>query len=129
VRIHLRHLKWPQLSMCLSDKVKHDCIYCQLVLAMTGDSNLGDHDIEIDTHNGNIEVTIPETFSLEFELLVIGSDHNRRKNYTIKSDFDLKIVEKEWRDSYEIFGTGKIGDGKHKVYINTTNGDIIIKKN
>jgi len=114
----------------LNGEIKATTFNGNVILAMIGDSNLGDHDIEIDTHNGNIDVTIPETFSLEFEVLVIDNrDQNRRrKKYTLMSEFDLQIDEKEFGDSYELFATGKTGDGKHKVYINVTNGNVTIKK-
>ena len=52
----------------------------------------------------------------------------RGKKDTIKSDFNLDIEEKERRGSYEVIGSGKIGDGKHRVNISATNGNVVIKK-
>lgn len=100
-----------------------------VIFTMIGESNTGDHGIDIETLNGDVEVTIPENFSMSFEIYVTEDNGSQRKEkYTIKSDFNLNIEEKERRDSYEVIGSGKIGDGKHRVNISATNGNVIIKK-
>lgn len=100
-----------------------------IIFTTIGDSNTGDHGIDIETLNGDVEVTIPENFSMSFEIYVTEDNGSPKKGrYTIKSDFNLNIEEKERRDSYEVIGSGKIGDGKHRVNISATNGNVIIKK-
>ena len=101
-----------------------------VIFTMSGDSNTGDHWIDIETLNEDVEVTIPENFSMSFEIYVTEDNDNssRKESYTIKSDFNLDIEEKQRRGSYEVIGSGKIGDGKHRVNISATNGNVIIKK-
>ncbi len=98
---------------------------------MVGDSDAGDHGIDITTTNGSVEITIPADFDMRFDIHVTASDNNRRRErYEIRSDFDLKIEEKDYRggESYDVYGEGVIGKGTHVVNISTTNGNVIIKK-
>lgn len=84
-------------------------------------------DLDIETLNGNVEIEIPENFSLEFDIEVRSEDRGAR--YEIISDFDLDIQsEDSRRRRYKVRGKGKIGGGRHKVHIRTTNGDVILKR-
>ena len=105
-----------------------------ITVVMTGDASGPDHSVELSTMGGEIELTLPKNIDADFDVHLIYTKDSR-KDYEIKSDFDLKIEEKSKDWDYdkgeakkEIIGTGKTGTGKHNIFIKTVNGDITIKK-
>ena len=113
--------------------VKASTMGGDIEINMTGDPEKGDRDVNISSMGGDIELTLPEGISAEFDVR-INYTRNSRQDYEIKSDFPLNIKEDEdWKykngDPHkEITASGKTGSGKNKIYINTNNGDITIKK-
>jgi DUF4097 and DUF4098 domain-containing protein YvlB len=105
-----------------------------VTVIMTGDASGPDHSVDLSTMGGEIELTLPNNIDANFDIHLVYTKDSR-KDYEIKSDFDLKIEEKSEDWDYhkgearkEIIGTGKAGSGKHNIYIKTVNGDITIKK-
>lgn len=105
-----------------------------ITVVMTGNASGPDHSVELSTMGGEIELTLPKNIDANFDVHLVYTKDSR-KDYEIKSDFELKIEEKSKDWDYdkgearkEIIGTGKTGSGKHNIYIKTVNGDITIKK-
>jgi len=100
---------------------------------MVGDPAKGDRHVEITSLGGDIELTVPAKLSMDVEirLTIYRNGHNE---YRIRDDFNLKVeADKEWlkRDGKEIKvirATGRTGDGRNKVVLHTTNGNITLRK-
>jgi DUF4097 and DUF4098 domain-containing protein YvlB len=93
-----------------------------------------DGGIEIGTGTGDVRVMLPADFSADFDI-DLGYTKDSRRDFEIKCDFDIKLEHTdEWEydggsPKKHIYGTGTIKNGKHKIKIRTTNGDVrIIKK-
>ncbi len=102
-------------------------------VVMTGNPEKGERHVELSSMGGDIELTLPKELSADFDIELIFTK-NSRKNYKIRSDFDLKIEESDdWEYSRGtprkyIRGTGSVKGGKHSVSVSTINGEIRIKK-
>lgn len=86
----------------------------------------GRRSIDIETLNGNVELEIPENYSLDFDVLV--ESRGDRSRYDIDSDFPLDIEDDSHRRDVHIRGTGRLNDGDHRVRIRATNGDVVLKR-
>jgi DUF4097 and DUF4098 domain-containing protein YvlB len=90
-------------------------------------------EIEITSHSGDLRVVLPQNFPAIFEIELAYTIHSNR-NYEIISDFDLNQEEtKQWDYSRGtarryILGSGSIGSGKHRIKLNTINGNIYLKE-
>lgn len=95
-------------------------------LRMVGDPD-NKRDLDITTLNGDVEIEIPENYSLAFDIEIESKD--RHREHEIISDFDLEIQSDDaGRRRYRVYGEGELGDGRHKVKIRATNGDVILKR-
>ncbi len=100
---------------------------------MTGDPKKGKRDVDISSMGGEIVLTLPEGISADFDITLTYTKDSKQ-NYQIKSDFPLEISEsKAWdfeqgNARKKITGTGKTKEGKHRIQLETINGDITIKK-
>jgi len=100
---------------------------------MTGDPENGRRDVTLSSMGGNIELTLPEGISADFDIRLTYTRRSRQ-DYQIISDFKLDTEESdEWEynngDARKtIDGRGKSGSGKNLIKISTVNGDIRIKK-
>ena len=120
--------------MSIDGWVKATTMGGDVTVVMTGNASGPDHSVELSTMGGEITLTLPKNIDADFDVHLVYTKDSR-KDYEIKSDFDLNIEEKnkDW-DYYkgqarkEIIGTGKTGSGKHNIYIKTVNGDITINK-
>ncbi len=105
-----------------------------VILNMVGNPAEGKRDIELDTMNGDVELFFPENFPMNVDIEIRNDYDGRNRNkyrekYKIISDYDLEIEEKERRrGDYQVFGRGKVGNGKHRVRINAVNGDVYLRK-
>lgn len=99
---------------------------------MTGDPQQGKRDVDISSMGGEIELTLPEGISADFDITLTYTKDSEQ-DYQIKSDFPLDISEsKEWDFKHgearkTITGTGKTKGGDHRIQLETINGDITIK--
>jgi len=104
-----------------------------ITVKMTGDPSDGKRDVDISSMGGTIILTLPADISCTFDIRQTLTKGNDDK-YEIKSDFDLDIeYDKDWNHSRGSArkthkARGKAGSGSNRVKIETTNGDIIIKK-
>ncbi|MBN2185635.1 MAG: DUF4097 family beta strand repeat protein [Candidatus Krumholzibacteriota bacterium] len=100
---------------------------------MVGGPDDKKRDVELKSMGGDIELTVPEGMSMDFDIEIAYTKKSKR-NYRIESDFDMKIEEtKEWKSRWGqkrkyIYGTGVIRDGANSIKIRTTNGNVRIKK-
>ncbi|MCP4546344.1 MAG: hypothetical protein GY835_07755 [bacterium] len=99
------------------------------------EGSLGDtmEDIELITGLGEIELFLPRQASIELDI-ELAYTRRSRGNYEIDCDFEIDIEETEdWDYSYGgnpkkyILGTAEMNGGRQKVYIRTTNGNVVIK--
>ena len=104
-----------------------------VTVTMVGDPGKGERHVELKSKGGNLELTVPEGLSMDFDIeLAYTKDANRK--YKIVSDFDIEIKETDkWKRKWGskrkyIYGTGTVGGGEHKITLKTVNGDIIIRK-
>ncbi len=102
-------------------------------VTMVGDVKQGDRNVDLSSMGGEITLTLPENMSIDFNVKLTYTKHSEG-DYKILCDFPIKIEESEDWDYSKgsarkyITGTGKVGDGKYRVHLETTNGDITIKK-
>ena len=102
---------------------------------MIGDPAKGTHTVLLKSHGGDVTLYVPPGLSMNLDL-EIGYTKHAEGNYEIISDFPMTLKEtatwaREGRGGdlmKHIYGTGAVAGGKHKVRIETTNGNIILKK-
>jgi DUF4097 and DUF4098 domain-containing protein YvlB len=100
---------------------------------MIGDPDKGDREVNLSSMGGDILLTVPAGLSMDFDIKLTYTER-RDEEYGIQCDFPITIQESESWDystgspKKYIYGTGQVKDGKHKIKIETINGDIIIKK-
>ncbi|MDQ7818615.1 MAG: hypothetical protein RDU14_16440 [Melioribacteraceae bacterium] len=100
---------------------------------MIGDPNKGERNVTLTSMGGDITLTVPSGLSMDIEV-EIAFTKKYDGDVKIESDFKLnEEVSKEWikkKGSARKFLTGKasVGDGKHKIKINTINGNVYLKK-
>jgi DUF4097 and DUF4098 domain-containing protein YvlB len=100
---------------------------------MVGEENGTRRSANISSKGGEITLTVPAGLSVQFDL-ELAYTRNSRQNYTITSDFPLQVRDTpNWdysRGSPKkfIYGTGVSGGGKHRIRIETINGNITIKR-
>jgi hypothetical protein len=100
---------------------------------VTGGNN-GDKNISLVSMGGDITLTVPAELSMDIDI-ILSYTKNREGDYDIKSDFDLKKeVSDKWENKHggtprkNIHASGKTGEGKYKVKIETINGNVILKR-
>jgi DUF4097 and DUF4098 domain-containing protein YvlB len=104
-----------------------------VTVAMTGDPASGKREVELTSFSGDIELTVPANLAMTLDL-ELAYTKGKSGRYSIKSDFPVQTKESEEWDRKDgsprkyIHGSGKIGEGTHRVRIRTINGDIILKK-
>ncbi len=88
---------------------------------------------EFFTGKGDVTLELPADISVEFDI-DLGYTRNSSRNFKIISDFDMDVEHtNEWDYDHgsprkHIYGTGKIGGGRHKIKIRNTNGNVRIRK-
>lgn len=100
---------------------------------MIGDPSKGDRSVSLNSMGGDITLTVPAGLSMDIEI-EIAFTKNYEGDVKIESDFKLnEEISKEWIKSKGsarkyLKGKASIGDGKHKIRINTINGNVYLKK-
>lgn len=102
-----------------------------IVAKMVGDPKHGKRDVDITSHAGDIELTVPEGLSMSVDLQIDCSSH-RDSHCQIISDFPLRQQkETHLEDGYgtqKILARGEIAGGSNRIRIRTVNGNIVLKK-
>ncbi|HOI29382.1 MAG TPA: hypothetical protein PLZ15_06425 [Melioribacteraceae bacterium] len=100
---------------------------------MIGDPDKGERSVSLTSMGGDITLTVPAGLSMDIEV-EIAFTKKYEGDVKIISDFKLnEEVSKEWiknKGSARKILTGKasVDGGKHKVKINTINGNVYLKK-
>jgi len=105
-------------------------------VTMVGNPAEKNRDVYISSKGGDITLVVPAGLSMDVDIrLAYTKDSwHDSKSYRIESDFELKEERtNEWDDEYGsprkyVTGKGKIGDGKHRIRVETINGNVYLKK-
>jgi len=88
-----------------------------------------DHAVELGSTGGTIRLTLPEKLPATIEAQIRTSRHDyQTERYDIYSDFPLTKSEPEKFGDVVIKSTGDINGGGDPIRLETTSGDIYIKK-
>ena len=96
---------------------------------MVGDPSDGERDVRLDSKSGDIVLALPAGMSMEIDITLAITKSSRRR-FQIQSDFDLDIRESDGWDHSQgsprkyIYGKATIGDGQHRIKIETINGNV-----
>jgi len=99
---------------------------------MVGNPDEGEREVDLSSMGGDIRLTVPEGLSMDFDIQIAVT--HRKGDHKIHSDFPITIEEPEdWDYSWGskrmyIYGKGEVNGGKHKIRIDTVNGDVYILK-
>jgi DUF4097 and DUF4098 domain-containing protein YvlB len=92
-----------------------------------------DRSVNLVSKGGDVTLTVPEDLSMDIDITLAYTKRGW-DDYAIESDFDLAIEKTDkWNYSWGmgrkfIYGKAKIGSGKNKIRIETTNGHIYLNK-
>jgi DUF4097 and DUF4098 domain-containing protein YvlB len=114
-----------------SGPVKATTMGGDITVRETG-SSTGQHDIELSSKGGRIELTVPKDFPMDVRITLAytKADHG----YHIEQHAGLEVSETgEWDNSHGtprkyIRASGRVGNGLNKVSIDTINGDVILRQ-
>lgn len=89
-----------------------------------------EEDWSLKSSGGELTIRIPEDLSatLEAEIHLERSWFGRDQEYRIDSDFDLDEQEEDTRDRRTIRASGDINGGGNRIRLETSGGDIQIRK-
>lgn len=104
-------------------------------VGMIGDAAKGNRAVNLKSHGGDVMLMVPAGLSMDLDLEIAYTKESQQ-DYKIISDFPFTLKEtstwaREGRGgdlSKYIYGTGAVAGGKHKIRIETVNGNIILKK-
>lgn len=102
-------------------------------VTVTGNGSEGGHDVKLLSKSGDITLTVPADFSMDVAVKLAYTKHHEGKSQII-SDFDLKQEnDKDWNHNHGshrkfIHGSGSFNGGKNRVFIETVNGNVYLKK-
>jgi DUF4097 and DUF4098 domain-containing protein YvlB len=100
---------------------------------MIGDPNKGDRDVSLKSYGGDITLIVPEGLSMDLDIQ-LAFTRKHEGDYRIESDFPMqKKTSTEWEYGHGdprkfIYGTGTVHGGKHRIVIETINGNVYLKK-
>lgn len=90
-------------------------------------------DIHLESMGGDIRLIVPPGFGMELDIELAYTKRHVGK-HDIRTDVPFQRSESpNWIDDHGsprkiIYGTGTVGDGRHKVKIRTINGDVVINE-
>ena len=102
-----------------------------VTVVMTGDPEKGRRDVDISSLGGTVRLTVPRDLAMDVEL-ELNYTRDAGNRYRIISDFDLTLEESEDWDMHwgkprkTIRALGRRGDGRHRIVVSTTDGDIYL---
>lgn len=113
-------------------RVKCSTMGGDVYLNVTASPDAENRDIKLSSMGGDIEVIVPEDFSMDIDV-EITMDGRGNDYFKVISDFDLeekKSNRSEWNDNGEIVLTarGIVNGGKNRVILSTRNGNVKIEK-
>ncbi|HUU46937.1 MAG TPA: hypothetical protein VM118_14510 [Acidobacteriota bacterium] len=102
-------------------------------VTMIGDPDKGRRDVSLLTGMGDVTLTVPRDLEMDIEVEIAYSKGKENK-YRIVSDFDLEETRtRTWDRSHGtplkyIYGEARIGDGRNRITIRTSHGNVYLKK-
>lgn len=90
-------------------------------------------EVKLSSMSGSILLTVPKDFGMEVHIK-LAYTRNSSQNYRIIQHLGLSEQESpEWETHHGtprkfIIATGRVGDGKNQVTIDTINGDVVLKQ-
>lgn len=99
---------------------------------LIGSSNLP-RDVKLTSMGGSIRLTVPKDFGMEVHIKLTYTK-NSPQNYRIIQHLGLSESESPDWDQRSgtpqkyIVATGRVGDGRNKVTIETVNGDVVLEQ-
>ncbi len=114
--------------------VKAKTLGGKVSVTMTGDPADGKRDATLSSLGGDIMLTVPAGLEMDIEI-VLELTENARRKYSIVSDFDIDIEEREVADrgsknNVRVITTGRgvTGRGTHRITLSTINGNIYLRE-
>jgi DUF4097 and DUF4098 domain-containing protein YvlB len=95
-------------------------------------SSADERDIELSSKGGRIELTVPKDFPMDVRITLAYTKADR--GYHIEQHAGLEVSETgDWDNSHGtprkyIRASGRVGNGKNKVTIDTIDGDVILRQ-
>lgn len=117
----------------IDGRIKATTMGGNITITMTGDPQKGDREVKLESNSGDITLTVPGGLSMDVDI-ELAYTNNAQKKYDIVSDFPLNLEKTDaWDESRgtprkSIYGKAQIAGAKHKLKINTINGNIYLKK-
>jgi DUF4097 and DUF4098 domain-containing protein YvlB len=102
-------------------------------VTMIGDPKRGDRSVLLKSYGGDITLTVPAGLSMNLDV-ELAYTRGHEDEYEIMTDFPMTLKESaEWirgkGDARKIIsGTGVVSGGKHKIRIETINGNVRLIK-
>jgi DUF4097 and DUF4098 domain-containing protein YvlB len=105
-----------------------------VTVTMTGNPDNGKRDATLSSLGGDVTLTVPAGLDMDIDIILeVTSDAKR--NYSITSDFDLAVEERDVaergrRNGVRTMTTGRgtTGDGTHRITLSTINGNIYLRE-
>lgn len=100
---------------------------------MIGDPSSGRRDVRLVSMDGDITLSVPDGLSMTIDISLAYTKKSQQK-FNIDSDFPLELTQSDNWDYTSgsprkyIRGAATIGDGEHKIKIETINGNVNLKK-
>ena len=100
---------------------------------MIGDPSRGNRAVQLKSHGGDVTLYMPEGLSMDLDLELAYTKRSDGEHEII-SDFPVELRRTTEWERHEgdakkfIYGTGAVAGGKHRIRIETVNGNIILKK-
>ncbi len=94
---------------------------------ITSGDFLLDHSVNIKARHGNVSIIIPENMPADVNAVIYYRDRFGA-DYQIKSDIELMQSSLEKGQTKTLMAKGSLNNGGHSILLNTSNGNIFIKK-
>ncbi|HEX7049953.1 MAG TPA: hypothetical protein VF188_07035 [Longimicrobiales bacterium] len=100
---------------------------------MTGDPAVGDRHVSLTSMGGDVTLIVPAGLSMQVDI-TLAYTRDSDRDYRIISDFPLGQEEtEEWEYEHGtprkyIYGTGNIAGGRHRIRIETVNGNVYLRR-
>jgi DUF4097 and DUF4098 domain-containing protein YvlB len=111
--------------------VKATTLGGDIEMTMVGDPRDGRRDVSLSSLGGSITLTLPADLSMEIDVTLAYTKKSHQE-YKIESDFPIRIERSDGWDygssppQKHVTGSGTVGDGEHRIKIETINGDVRI---
>lgn len=111
--------------------VKASTMAGDITVHMVGSSG-STRDIKLSSMSGRIELTVPKDFGMDIKIKVAYTQ-NHEEPRIIQHLGLQESHSTEWESHYGtprkyLYASGRVGDGRNRVVIDTINGDVVLKQ-